>query len=102
MRRWERRLHTRETALSLNRLKQRRLLATDISASADANFNIKGKTRIKNIFSKKIGFSGFVQSVFKNRQDIRILRANVNISFPRTDGISRDQHPFDCSMRIVN
>ena len=102
MSRGERRLHAREAALSLDRLKQRGLLATNVGASADADFNIKRKARAKNIFTEQICFSGFVQGIFKNRQNVGIFRADVNVSLPCANGIRRDQHPFDRAVRIVD
>src|SRR5215216_427036 len=99
--RGEGRLHTRETTLSLDRLKQRGLLATNVGASADAKFNIKGKAGAKNIVTQQVCCSGFVQCVFKNRQNIGVFCTDINVSLPRPDRIGGNGKPLNCTMRII-
>ena len=57
MSRWEGRLDTWKAALPFDGLKQRGLLATNVGASADADFNIKRKAGAEDIFSKQTGFA---------------------------------------------
>ena len=56
-------------------------------------FQYQRKSSSQGYFHQAIGFPGFVQCIFKNRHNVWIFTANINISLARADGIRRDHIP---------
>src|SRR3990172_2977721 len=94
MRGGKRRLDPRESALAFNALKKRSLLATNVSSSPEADLDVKGSAKIA-------GLTGFGQSVFQDRQNVRIFAAQIDVTFTGADCVGGDAHSFDGAVRVV-
>ncbi len=97
----EGRLDAREATFAFDGFKQRRLLATDISAGAAADFDIYTVPRAENVLAQVSSRMQFLERRIDTFDRKRIFAADVDIDAACADRIGADDRTFENSAGIA-
>ena len=97
----ERRAGTRRAAFAFDRGHQRRLLAADKRAGADAQINVEVEGRFKDAAAQQAVLFRLLDRRLQPADRQRILRAHVNEALVRPHRVSRDGHAFQHAVRVA-
>ena len=97
----ERRLVPRLAAIALDRLEQRRLLAADIRAGADAQLDVEGEAGAEDVVAEQARRARLREGVLEARVRERVLRAHVDEAALAAGRVRRDRHRLDERERVA-
>ena len=91
----QRRLGADDAAPAFQAFQQRGLLAADVGAGADADFEIECLLRTADGFAKQAAGPRRLDRAFHRRDRVRIFRADIDEAFARADRERCYRHAFD-------
>ena len=91
----QRRLGADHAALALEAFEQRRLLAADIGAGADAHLHVEGVARAGDARAEHSRPCARRDGALHRRDGVRIFGADVDVALGRADGDAGDRHALD-------
>ena len=91
----ERRTGTGHAALALDGVEQRRLLAADERASAQAQMTVKAEVGAQYVLAQQALLPGLGDGDAQALDRDGILRADIEIAVLRADGVACDHHALD-------
>ena len=95
------RLVLRLAAVALDGGDERRLLAADKRAGAEADVDVKVEPAVENILPQQPVFTRLPDGDFEALDRDGILRAHVDIAVMRADGVPRDGHGLQHRVRVA-
>ena len=97
----ERRLVPRLAAVALDRLEERRLLAADVRAGADAQLDVEREAGAENVVAEQARGARLGERVLEPRVRERVLRAHVDEAALAAGRVGRDRHRLDERERVA-
>ena len=97
----ERRTRPGLAPVALDACHQRRLLAADEGAGAQADLDIKIKAGVKDIFAQQTQRPGLLDGNLQPLHGDGVLSADVDIALLCPDGIPRDGHGLDDTVGVA-
>src|SRR5439155_5794061 len=98
---WERRLVARLTALALDGVEQRRLLAAYVRARASAHLDVKARAGGRDVVAEEVAFSRLLYRAFHAVPRQRVLAAHIHVAVLAASREARDSHSLDHSERVA-
>ena len=97
----ERRLVARLAAVALDRLEERRLLAADVRARADAQLDVEREARAHDVVAEQAVLARLRERVLEPRVRERVLRAHVDEAVLAAGRVRGDRHRLDERERVA-
>ena len=99
---WERGLHAGATGLALETLDERRLLATDVGASATVHVDIEVVARVASVLAEEALFVGLIDSSLKLDLLVPELATDVDVGSLGTHAEADDKSALDELVWVVS